>query len=71
MAVKQLKEDKNYVPLLDDEFSREEVHMAVKELMKINYVPVLDDEFPGEEINMAVKQIKEDQLCSCTRRRVF
>ena len=45
--------------------------MAVKELMKINYVPVLDDEFPGEEINMAVKQIKEDQLRSCTSRRVF
>ena len=32
MAVKQLKEDKNYVPLLGNEFSEEEVHMAVKHL---------------------------------------
>ena len=31
MAVKQLKKT-NYVPVLDDEFSEEEVHMAVKQL---------------------------------------
>ena len=31
MAVKQLRKT-NYVPVLGDEFSEEEVHMAVKQL---------------------------------------
>ena len=67
MAVKQLKEDKNYVPLLDDEFSRRRSsHECKRTLMKINYVPVLDDEFPEEEIHMAAKQIKQNKLRSCT-----
>ena len=45
--------------------------MAVKQLKKKNYVPVLGYEFSEEEVHMAVKQLKEDKLCSCTRRRVF
>ena len=36
-----------------------------------DYIPVLDDEISVEEFHIAVKQLKEDKLCSCTRRRVF
>ena len=39
--------------------------------MKTNYVPVLDDEFSEEDVHMAVKQLKQEELCSCTRRRDF
>ena len=38
--------------------------------MKTNYVPVLDDEFSEEDVHMAVKPLKQEELCSCTRRQV-